>query len=140
MMKLNKRSKGFTLIEIMIAIAIGVTIIGIMIPSIITNSNRAKVSTTVVAINSTMGLLQTYKLENGHFPSTEQGLAALVEKPAGDPVPRNWRTKYAPSLPLDAWNNEFLYFNESGKVELISLGDDGFEGGVDVAADISSND
>jgi general secretion pathway protein G len=134
----KKKQQGFTIMEVMIAIAIGVTIIGILVPTILSNAKKSSVSNTQIAMQSTVGLLEQYKLENGAYPSTNQGLQALVSKPSGQPEPRNWRAPYTQQIPKDAWNNEFGYFNERGKVEIISYGADGFEGGSDYDADISS--
>ena len=89
------------------------------------------------------GALDMYKLNNYRYPTTEQGLEALIEKPNTDPVPKNYQAGgylKGGKLPTDAWDNQFLYFFDKGKYEIISLGSDGTEGGEGDAADISSLD
>jgi general secretion pathway protein G len=82
-----------------------------------------------------------YKLHNGRYPSTDQGLQALVTRPSGSPEPRNWGpTPYLSKYPLDQWGNEFLYIGEGSRFELVSMGADGTDGGEGGDADISYAD
>ncbi|MEX1057113.1 MAG: type II secretion system major pseudopilin GspG, partial [Natronospirillum sp.] len=83
--------------------------------------------------------LQMYRLDNSHYPSTEQGLEALMREPSGSPQPRNWRGPYLRSPPRDPWSNMYQYVNhDSNRVEIISFGADGQPGGSGDNADLSS--
>jgi general secretion pathway protein G len=88
---------------------------------------------------STIGQsLEMYRLHNSHYPSTNQGLEALVAKPSGDPEAKNWRGPYLKKTPLDPWGNAYGYINENNVPEIISLGADGSDGGEGIYQDISS--
>ena len=142
MRKINKVS-GFTLLEVMVVLAIIGGIMALVASNIIGSADDARVKTTTSQIKLIEGALDMYKLDNYRYPTTEQGLEALINKPEGSPEPKNYRTSgylKGNSVPTDAWGNEFLYFIDRGQYEIVSLGSDGVEGGSADAADISSRE
>jgi general secretion pathway protein G len=140
---MNKRQGGFTLIEVMVVIAIIGGILAMVATNIIGSADDARIKTTKNQIKLVEGALDMYKLHNYRYPTTEQGLEALVQKPSSAPEPKNYQNGgylKGGKLPQDAWGNEFLYFSDKGQYEIISLGSDGSEGGEGDAADISSQE
>lgn len=136
-----KKQSGFTLIEIMVVLAILAGLVAMVAPNIIGEAGAARVKTAKAEMANISQALDMYKLDNFTYPSTSQGLEALVTKPSGSPEPKNYKANgYMKNLPIDPWGNPYLYFSKSGKFELVSFGADGEEGGEDDAADISSND
>lgn len=137
----NTRQGGFTLIEIMVVVAIIAILGATVVPLIMDRPNEARVVRAKNDIASYSSALELYKLDNFNYPSTDQGLESLVTKPSGDPEPSNWNGKgYVKRLSKDPWNREYLYQSEDGDFEIISLGNDGVEGGEGFDADISSID
>jgi len=139
--KANK--KGFTLLELMVVLVILGALIGMVAPNILGRSDDAKVSVAKTQIRNLMSALDLYKLDNGNYPSTSQGLEALVSQPSGFPEAKNWKSGgYVKKLPLDPWGADFVYISPgaSGDYDLIALGSDGREGGEDNAADVSQGD
>lgn len=136
-----KRQSGFTLIEIMVVLAILGFLVAMVAPNILGRTGEAQVKIAKAQIKEISNALDLYKLDNYFYPSTSQGLNALVEKPSGSPEPKNWKAGgYMKKLPQDPWGNDYIYITEGGSFEIISLGADGAEGGEDEAADISSKD
>lgn len=138
---LRNRQGGFSLIEIMVVIVIIGLMVGVVGPALFGNiaeAQRERVKNDFASIKTA---LQTYKLDNYIFPTTEQGLSALVQKPDVDPVPRKWRDGgYLEKMPKDPWEREYIYFApaDNGKqFDIISYGADGLQGGEGEAADIS---
>jgi general secretion pathway protein G len=144
---------GFTFIEIMVVVAILAILAALVIPRIMGRTDDAKRTAAKVQIRNIEGALQLYKLDNGVYPSTEQGLKALVEKPSVGVVPKKWKIGgYLPKLPEDPWGNPYKYLSpgqstiqSSGQssglkaeYEIISLGTDGEVGGEGVNADITN--
>lgn len=137
----KRKQAGFTLIEIMVVLAILAGLIAMVAPNIIGEAGAARVKTAKAEMANISQALDMYKLDNFQYPSTSQGIEALVSKPSGSPEPKNYKSgAYMKKLPVDPWGNGYLYFSKSGKFEIISLGADSEEGGEDDAADISSND
>lgn len=139
----RSNNRGFTLIEIMVVIAILALLAALVAPKIIGRSDDAKIADAKVQIKNLETALKLYKLDNGVFPSTEQGLAALVEKPAVGQIPRNYKAEgYLESkkAPKDPWGSDFAYLSpgEHGDYDLYSLGADGVKGGEGINADIES--
>lgn len=128
--------KGFTLVELMIVVIIIAALSAMVVPRLGSRSEQAKVAVAEADINSNIGLaLKLYKLDNGTYPTTSQGLIAMFSKPTSSPVPNNWNGPYLESEALDPWRNNYQYkypgaFNPSG-YDLFSLGADGLEGTED---------
>ncbi len=136
-----KNQKGFTLIEIMVVLAILAGLIAMVAPNIIGEAGRAKVKTAKAEMANIALALDMYKLDNFRYPSTSQGIEALASKPSGSPEPKNYKAGgYMKKMPVDPWGTPYLYFSKKSNYEIVSLGADGEEGGEDDAADISSND
>jgi general secretion pathway protein G len=132
---------GFTFIEIMVVVAILAILAALVVPRIMGRTDDAKRTAAKVQIRNLEGALQLYKLDNGVFPSTEQGLKALVEKPSVGVIPKKWKIGgYIQKLPEDPWANPYKYLSPSpkGEYELISLGTDGEVGGEGINADITN--
>ncbi|KAB7698510.1 type II secretion system protein GspG [Plesiomonas shigelloides] len=134
-------ARGFTLLEVMVVIVILGILASLVVPNLLGNKEKAdqqKVVTDLVALENSLDM---YKLDNSVYPSTEQGLQALVSKPVGTPEPRNYRNGgYIKRLPQDPWGNEYQYLSpgEQGEIDIYSLGADGQEGGEGTAADIGN--
>lgn len=130
---------GFNLIEIMVAIAIIGVLMAIVGINVIGALDSAKIDASKTSMGNVKSALLMYKLDNGRFPSTSEGLNALVQAPAGSKKPGK---KYLDSMPKDGWDNEFMYFSPgtrgNNEYEIISYGSDGQDGGQDSAADINS--
>ena len=132
---------GFTLIEIMVGVAIIAILGATVVPLIMDRPDQARVVRAKNDIGTFSSALELYKLDNFAYPSTEQGLQALVEKPSGDPEPQNWNPNgYVKTLSQDPWGRDYLYLSEGGSYQIISLGRDGAEGGEEYDADITSDD
>jgi general secretion pathway protein G len=135
------RQRGFTLIEIMVVVVILGILASVVVPRIMDRPDTARITKARLDIQALESVLNQYRLDNFVYPSTEQGLEALVEKPSGDPEPANWnKSGYIKSLPKDPWNRPYLYLSpgEKGEFDLYSLGADGQSGGEDAAADIGN--
>jgi general secretion pathway protein G len=139
-MKRNPQS-GFTLIEILVVVMILGLLISLAAPSLIGRTDDAKVvkaRADIVAIEQALAL---YKLDSGSFPTSDQGLEALVEEPTRGDTPRNWRQGgYMERVPVDPWDGPYLYAADGQSYVLRSLGADGKEGGEGYEADIDSRD
>lgn len=134
------RQRGFTLIEIMVVMVILGLLVAIVGPNIMGRGDQAKVTVAEAQLRQISSALDLYRMDNGHYPSTQQGLEALVRKPSGTPEPRNWSSDgYMNSVPEDPWGNEYQYVSpgSEGPYDLYSYGSDGREGGEGDAADIS---
>jgi len=132
---------GFTLIEILVVVAILAIMASVIVPRIMSKPDEARVTKAMMDIKSLEGALTMYKLDNGSFPTTDQGLRALVEKPTSNPEPRKWNPEgYLKKMPKDPWGGEYLYLSPGahGDFDLICLGADGENGGEGFAADINS--
>ena len=144
MNRLNNRG-GFTLIEIMVVIVILAMLAAIVGPKLMGRTDDAKVTDAQVQIKNIETALKLYKLDNGSYPSTEQGLGALVAKPTVGVIPKSYKEGgYLESkkMPKDPWNNDYLYVSpgEHGDYDLFSYGADGAKGGDGKNADITSWD
>ncbi len=132
--------QGLTLVEMIVVLAIIALIAAIIVPSVIGRPDQARVTVAQTDLKSISAALKIYRLDNGDYPSTAQGLAALVKKPSGEPAPRNWNPSgYLDSVPVDPWGNPYSYKSpgDSGAgFELSSTGKDGKPGGEGLAADI----
>ena len=136
-----RTAAAFTLIEIMVVIVILGLLAALVVPRIMGRTDDAKRTAVKVQIRNIEGALQLYKLDNGVYPSSEQGLKALVEKPSVGVIPKKWKVGgYLPKLPEDSWGNPYKYTSPSpkGDYEIMSLGTDGELGGEGVNADITN--
>jgi len=135
----RRRNGGFTLIEIMVVVAIIAILGATVVPLIMDRPEQARVVRAKNDIATYESALELYKLDNFTYPSTDQGLEALVEKPSGDPEPANWKSGgYVKKLGKDPWNRAYVYQSEGNSFEIVSLGSDGAEGGEEFDADISN--
>jgi len=135
------RSRGFSLIEIMVVVVILGILASIVVPKIISRPDEARVVKAKQDVLALQNALELYKLDNGFYPSTDQGLSALVEKPTTPPEPRDWH-QYLPSMPKDPWNREYLYLNpgEHGEIDVFTYGAAGEPGGTGINAEIGNWD
>jgi general secretion pathway protein G len=136
-----RRSRGFTLIEIMVVVVILGILAAIVVPQIMDSPDKARVAKAKQDIRVVESALELYKLDNFTYPSTQQGLQALVSPPTGDPKAPNWKPGgYLKSLPKDPWGNayQYLYPGTHGEFDLFSLGSDNQPGGEGYAADIGN--
>lgn len=140
----EKNQRGFSLIELMIVIVILGLLASMLVPKIMDRPNEARVTKCKLDMKALDSALKLYKLDTGRYPTTEQGLLALIKKPDARPVPRNYRKGgYLDSttVPVDPWGFEYIYRSPGGDdraYDIISLGADGMEGGKDFDADIKS--
>lgn len=133
--------QGFTLIEIMVVILILGVLAALIVPKIMSRPDEARRVAAQQDIGSIVQALKLYQLDNIHYPTTEQGLQALVTKPDTPPIPPNWKAEgYLERLPMDPWGNPYQYLNPGvhGKIDVFSYGADGVAGGEGNDADIGS--
>lgn len=130
-MKLQKKQKGFTILEVLIVIAIIGMMVGLVVPNLMGQSDSAKIQSTAIEIKNLESVLDMYKLKGGQYPTTEQGLEALVSMPDIEPIPRNYPAEgYLDRVPVDKWGNEYQLISpgETGQYDLFSMGPDGQAG------------
>jgi general secretion pathway protein G len=134
------RSGGFTLIEIMVAVVILAILMTLVVQNVSDKPAEARAVKAQADIRAIEGALEMYKLDNFYYPSTQQGLEALVTKPSGDPPAKNWRSSYIKRLPKDPWGNPYQYLQpgNKGSIDIFTMGADGKPGGEGVAADIGN--
>jgi len=139
--QVRARQSGFTLIEVMVVIVILGIMAALVVPNRVGRQDQAQVTAARSDIAAIGNALDLYRLDNNFYPSTEQGLEALIEKPSGFPEPRNWRSPYLrKKLPEDPWGNPYQYLSTDTGFELFSYGADGQEGGEGTSADIRFED
>jgi len=133
------RQAGFTLIELMVVLVIIGVLAALIVPNVLDRAEDARVTAAKTDVNNLMQALKLYKLDNQRYPTTEQGLQALVTKPTSGPIPPNWKP-YVDKLPNDPWGRPYQYLNPGvkGEVDVMSLGADGQPGGEGKNADIGS--
>jgi len=135
------RWRGFTLLEVMVVVVILGILAALVVPKIISRPDEARVIAAKQDIASLMQALKLYRLDNQRYPSTEQGLQALITKPTTNPIPPNWKTEgYVERLTKDPWGNAYQYLNPGihSEIDVFSLGADGAPGGDGRDADIGS--
>jgi general secretion pathway protein G len=136
-----RRQRGFTLIEIMVVIAILGILAALIVPKIMSRPDEARRVAAKQDIGTIMQAMKLYRLDNGRYPTQEQGLHALVEKPTTEPVPNDWKDGgYLERLPADPWGAQYQYLNPGvhGEIDVFSYGADGKPGGDGNDADIGS--
>ena len=131
--------RGFTLIELMVVLVIIGVLAALIVPNVLDRADDARVMAARTDVNNLRQALKLYKLDNQRLPTAEQGLKALVTKPATGPVPTNWK-QYLDKLPADPWGRPYRYLNPGLKteVDVMSFGADGEPGGEGKNADIGS--
>ena len=137
------RANGFTLIEIMVVIVILGVLAALVVPSVLSRTDDARIVAAKTDIGAIRQALKLYRLDNQRYPSTEQGLNALVAKPTEPPAPPNWKPGgYLEKLPVDPWGRPYQYLNPGlkGEVDVFTYGADGSPGGSGADADIGSWD
>ena len=135
------RTKGFTLIEIMVVVVILGILAALVVPKVMSRPDDAKIIAATHDIGALMEALKLYRLDNNAYPATDQGLLALVQRPTALPIPLNWKTGgYLERLPKDPWGHEYQFLNPGlrGEIDVFSLGADGAVGGEGKNADIGS--
>ena len=139
----RQRAGGFTLIEVMVVVVILAILATVVVPRIMDRPDDARITKAKQDIRQLESALKLYRLDNRHYPSTDQGLDALVEKPNTSPEPDNWaKGGYVEGLPEDPWGTPYQYLSpgQHGDFDLYSLGADGELGGQGVDADIGNWD
>ncbi len=131
--------RGFTLIELMVVLVIIGLLAALIVPNVLDRADDARVTAAKTDVANLMQALKLYKLDNMRFPTSEQGLQALVTKPTTGPIPPNWKP-YLEKLPNDPWGRGYQYVNPGvkGPVDVFSFGADGQSGGEGRDADIGS--
>ena len=138
---MNKTMSGFTLIEILIVVVILGILGAVVVPNILSRPDTARVQAAQTDLRALSQTLEIYRLDNFQYPSSEQGLESLIDRPSGSPEPKNWNPEgYLKKLPTDPWGSPYLYEKAGSAYSLISLGADGEEGGEGFDADIRLNE
>jgi general secretion pathway protein G len=138
----NNRSAraGLTLVEMIVVLAIIALVAVLIVPNVIGRPDQARVTVAKTDLRTIAAALRIYRLDNGDYPTTDQGLQALVSRPTTPPEPRGWAADgYLPELPTDPWGNPYVYRSpgQSGGFDLMSYGKDGAEGGEELDADLT---
>lgn len=137
---IGDRRAGLTLVEMIVVLAIIALVAVLIVPNVIGRPDEARVTVARTDLKTIASALRIYRLDNGDYPTTEQGLEALVERPTAPPEPRSWATDgYLPEAPTDPWNRPYLYRSpgRNGAFDLMSYGKDGEEGGEGLDADLT---
>ncbi len=132
---------GFTLIEVMVVIVIISVLAALIVPRLMSRPDEARATAAKQDVAQIMQALKLYRLDNFRYPSTQQGLQALVAKPVEEPIPQRWQA-YLDKLPKDPWGNPYQYLSPGtrGEIDVFSLGADGKRGGEGFDGDIGSWD
>ncbi len=139
--KRRLRSRGFTLIELMVVIMILGVLAALVVPRVMTRPDEARAIAARQDIAQIMQQLRLYRLDNSRYPTTDQGLQALVTRPADGPPANNWKS-YLDKVPVDPWGKPYQYLNPGvrGEIDVFSLGADGQTGGTGPDSDIGNWD
>ena len=137
----NLGHSGFTLIEIMVVVVILAVLVALVAPKIVGRTDEARRTATKVQMRNIEGALQLFKMDNGFYPSTDQGLEALVKKPSVGEIPRKWSENgYIRKIPKDPWGTGYVYLSPGnhGEFDLMSYGADHEQGGERKNADVEN--
>jgi general secretion pathway protein G len=134
-----RTQKGFSLIEIMVVVVILGILAALVVPKIISRPDEARIVKAKQDVLAIQNALDLYKLDNGFYPTTDQGLMALVEKPTSNPTPHDWKS-YLKSLPKDPWGRDYVYLNpgQHGEIDIFTYGSDGQPGGSGINSEIGN--
>ena len=138
---MKTRMQGFSLIEVLVVVVIISILAAVVVPRIMDEPDRARVVKAQQDIRALVTALNLYRLDNAIYPSTEQGLRALVDRPQGQPQPRQWKNGgYIESLPMDPWGRPYQYLNPGihSEIDVWSLGANGLPGGEGINAEIGN--
>jgi general secretion pathway protein G len=138
--RLLGRRAGLTLVEMIVVLAIIAVVAVLIVPNVIGRPDEARVTVAKTDLKTVATALRMYRLDNGDYPTTDQGLQALVERPTGPPAPRAYPAEpYLTELPQDPWGRDYVYRSpgQGGAYDLFSLGKDGEEGGEGLDADLT---
>jgi general secretion pathway protein G len=132
--------KGFTLVEVMVVVVILGILAAIIVPKIMSRPEQARIVKAKQDILAIQSALDLYKLDNSFYPTTDQGLQALISKPSSNPIPRNWKADgYLKQLPVDPWGENYQYTNDNDKLHIFSYGPKGKEGNTEISDTDSDN-
>lgn len=136
----KSRAQGFTLLEVMVVVVIIAVMAAAVAPSVMGKLEESRVSRAQTDLKNIKSMLELYKMENFQYPSTDQGLDALVTKPSGDPVPKAWQQHFE-KTPMDPWENPYKYLQPGthGAVDIYSLGPDGRQSDDDIGNWMAKN-
>ncbi|MES2218066.1 MAG: type II secretion system major pseudopilin GspG [Pseudomonadota bacterium] len=135
-----RRIKGFTLVEVMVVVVILGILAAIIVPKIMSRPEQARVVKAKQDILAIQSALDLYKLDNSFYPTTDQGLEALITKPTSNPTPRNWKSDgYLQQLPVDPWGENYQYTNDNDKLRIYSYGSKGKDGGNEISNNDADN-
>lgn len=133
--------RGFTLIEILVVVVILGILGAVVVPQLLDRPDQARIQAAKTDMRAIGSALDIYRLDNFTYPSTDQGLEALVSKPSGFPEAKNWNPNgYVKNTPVDPWQTPYVYINTGQDFDLISYGADGQQGGEGIGADINFSD
>jgi general secretion pathway protein G len=137
----RRLSAGFTLIELMVVLVIIGVLAALIVPNVLDRADDARATAAKTDVNNLMQALKLYKLDNQRYPTSDQGLQALLAKPNTGPIPSNWKS-YLDKLPNDPWGRPYQYLNPGvkGEIDVMSFGADGQAGGEGKNADVGSWD
>jgi general secretion pathway protein G len=137
---MTDRRRGFTLLEIMVVVFIIGLLATLVAPKVMGRADEARRTKAIADMKSIEQALNLYRLDTGGYPTTEQGLEALVRRPERPPVPRTWNPNgYLERVPADPWGNAYAYLGDGSRFTLRSFGADGTEGGEGRFADLDSH-
>ena len=141
-MQVPANEQGLTLVEMIVVLAIIALVAALIVPNVIGRPDQARVTVANTDLKTISAALKMYRLDNGGYPNTQQGLAALAKKPEGADAPASWNPDgYLAQVPVDPWNRPYVYKNpgDAGGFDLMTMGKDGKPGGDGTDADLKTS-